>query len=106
MNASPSVSHDPIAHGTGSAEMIDTAREMLTRLDTFTIAGQHHVMEKLIGFAELQIARAARRSGPASRRVLWEQLECLRSEANHIVPNVPGFTRRAESLMALLTMLA
>jgi hypothetical protein len=106
MNASPSASNDWVAPWPVPADPIDTVREMLSMLETLTIAGQHHVMEKVIGFSEVRIAREVRRLGGASRRGLWEQLDCLRREANHIVPDVSTFARRAESLLALLSMLA
>jgi hypothetical protein len=106
MSASPSISLDRVARWPVPADPIDTVREMLSMLETLTIAGQHHVMEKVIGFAEVRIAREVRRGGAASRRGLWEQLDCLRREAGHIVPDVSSFARRGESLMALLAMLA
>jgi hypothetical protein len=106
MNALPSASHDRIGGWSVPADPIDTVREMLSILETLTIAGQHHIMEKVIGFAEVRIAREVRRGSGTSRRGLWEQLDCLRREADHIVPDVASFARRAESLMALLAMLA
>jgi hypothetical protein len=107
MSASlPMITDEPVAPWVGTADPIDTVREMLAMLETITIAGQRHVMEKVTVFAEARIGRVARRAGPAARRVLWEQLDCLRREAERIVPDVATFTRRAESLMALLSMLA
>ena len=56
------------------ADQVRTIREMLRTLDAQTIAGQHHVIDKVVAFVAPQIERAMLRLGPRNRRMLLEQL--------------------------------
>lgn len=84
------------------ADQVRTIREMLRTLDAQTIAGQHHVIDKVVAFVAPQIERAMLRLGPRNRRMLLEQLVLFKTEATRQVPAVPVFVRRTEGLLTLL----
>jgi hypothetical protein len=75
---------------------------MLPTLETLTTAGQHHIMNKVVAFIDDQVDRMVRRASPGNQRMLAEQLVCLKRESDRLLPDVREFTRRAESLLALL----
>jgi hypothetical protein len=79
-----------------------TIREMLATLDTLTVAGQRHLMTKVIAFVDGQVARAIQRAGHGDRSMLLEQVALLRRESDRQLPSVPAFGERAERLIALL----
>jgi hypothetical protein len=86
------------------ADKLATVRQMLATLNTVTIAGQHHVMTKVLAFVDGQVERAIDQGAAGNRRLLLEQLALLRRESGRQAPSVPAFGERAESLLALLTM--
>jgi hypothetical protein len=81
-------------------------REMLSTLENQTTAGQHHVMDKVVDFLQVQVWRAARAAGPGSRPALVELLGHLRRETDRLLPSVETFTDRAEHLVTLLSAVA
>jgi hypothetical protein len=86
------------------ADKLATVRQMLATLNTVTIAGQRHVMTKVLAFVDGQVGRAIGQGAAGNRRVLLEQLALLRRESDRQLPSVPSFGETAESLLALLTM--
>jgi hypothetical protein len=88
------------------AEELTTIRQMLATLDTLTIAGQRHLMTKVIAFVDIQVERAIQRTGTEDDGTLVEQLALLRRESDRQVPSVPAFGERAERLIAFLATAA
>lgn len=77
--------------------------EMLGMLDTLTIAGQRHLMEKIVSFVDTQTRSAAVRMSNGNRAALFEVLTRLRQESQRLVPDPVRFIRHAENLIALLS---
>lgn len=80
-------------------------REMLLMLDSLTIAGQRHLMEKVVRFAEEQLPRITSGVGRRNLSAVETIVNQLRRESERMVPNVVAFSRGAESLLALLVAL-
>jgi len=89
---------------TSLAEKLATIRQMVATLDTVTIAGQRHLMAKVLAFVGGQVERAIRHAGAGNRGMLLEQLALLKRESDRQLPSVPAFGQRAESLIALLAI--
>ncbi|HVU34660.1 MAG TPA: hypothetical protein VHE61_14595 [Opitutaceae bacterium] len=102
MEGQQSFAHDrAIALAPLAARML-TIREMLANLDTLTIAGQQHLMNRVAAFIEGQVTEVPRGAGGANRRMLTEQLELLKHESGRPLPSVSAFRRRADNLLDLL----
>lgn len=85
--------------------MLGTIREMIGRLDSLTIAGQRHVMDKVVTALRAEITQAARTS-ERNRRAVVDHLGLLAAQSEGSWPDVRGFSLRAENLVALLSSLA
>jgi hypothetical protein len=88
---------------TSLTEKLAIVRQMVATLDTATIAGQRHLMAKVLAFIDGQVDRAISFAAPENQDVLLARLRLLRSEASRQLPSVPVFGERTESLIALLT---
>ena len=84
------------------ARQLSVIREMLGMLDTLTIAGQRHVMEKVVSFVDTCARAPAVRPTPGHRETLFELVLQLRKESERLVPDSLRFAERAEDLIALL----
>ena len=73
--------------------------EMMDSIDTLTIAGQRHMMMKVVRFLERQLAlvRAGER-----RPLVFRSLGRLAHEAERQTPNARAFNRRAAVLISLI----
>jgi len=56
---------------TSLAEKLATIRQMLTTLDTVTIAGQRHLMTKVLAFVDGQVQRSAIIRAPGTAPCCW-----------------------------------
>lgn len=78
-------------------------REMLSTLETLTVAGQRHTMAKIAGF----LAETVERPGPAvslrTRSASSELLSWLARESERLSPDVGRFCWAAQSLLGLLS---
>lgn len=86
------------------ADKVATVREMLARLDTVTIAGQRHLMGKVVAVVDSQAERAIHHAEPGRGRAWLDDLAFLRHESDRQLPSVPAFGARADSLLSLLSM--
>jgi hypothetical protein len=80
-------------------------REMLLMLDSLTIAGQRHIMEKVVRFVEEQLPRARSSLSRRNLGAIEAIMKQLRHESDRLVPDVSVFSRGAQSLLALLVAL-
>lgn len=80
-------------------------REMLLMLDSLTIAGQRHLMEKVVRFVEDQLPRIGASLGRRNLGAIETLVNQLRRESDRLVPDVAAFSRGAETLLALLVAL-
>ncbi|HVT08377.1 MAG TPA: hypothetical protein VHO67_13040 [Polyangia bacterium] len=80
-------------------------REMLLMLDSLTIAGQRHLMEKVVKFVEEEVPRTAVGLSRRNQAAVDAIIDQLRRESDRLVPDVCAFTRGAESLLALVAAL-
>ena len=103
MELTQSIPDDRFSRSPSLVEKLTTIRQMLATLETVTIAGQRHLMTKVVAFVDGQVSRAISQAGPGNRRMLLEQLMLLKGEAGRQLPSVPVFGARAENLLALLT---
>ena len=94
---------EPIHSISEEALRLTTIRQMLATLDTLTIAGQRHLMSKVVAFVSGQVERVVREGGRVNRRMLLDQLTLLKRESDRQLPSVSTFSARADSLIALLT---
>jgi hypothetical protein len=83
-----------------------TIREMLSRLDTLTMAGQRHSMSKIVAFVGSHVRRTLRQVGTRNGRTLVELIERLQGESERSLPDIAIFSRRAEDLLVLLSAVA
>jgi hypothetical protein len=93
---------NPVSRRPSLGEEFATIRQMLATLDSLTIAGQRHLMAKVVSFVDGQMTRVLQHVGPGNRRTLLDQLALLKGESDRQLPSVPVFGQRAESLIALL----
>ena len=84
------------------ASEIAVIREMLATFESLTVAGQRHVMEKVVSFVDARARGAAGRMSHRNRVTLSELLTQLQKESQRMMPDPCGFARRAENLIALL----
>ncbi|HVV48369.1 MAG TPA: hypothetical protein VHO06_01800 [Polyangia bacterium] len=84
------------------ARQLPVIREMLGTFDTLTIAGQRHLMEKVVGFVDSKTRAVGPRMSNRNRATLLELLTRLRQESQRLVPDPVCFTRHAENLITLL----
>jgi hypothetical protein len=86
-----------------SARESGLIREMLSTLETLTVAGQRHTMGKIAGF----LTETIERPGPAvslrTRSAAGELLTRMAHESERLSPDVGSFCWAAESLLVLLT---
>jgi hypothetical protein len=80
-------------------------REMLLMLDSLTIAGQRHLMEKVVRFVEDQLPRVRAGVGRRNLTGIESIVKQLQRESDRLVPDVAAFSRGAEALLALLVAL-
>ena len=81
---------------------LSVVREMLGTFDTVTIAGQRHVMDKVIAFVEEQIRHAGTHVSQRNQATLADLMTHIRSESERLSPDSARFAQRAESLISLL----
>jgi len=84
---------------------LSVIREMLVMLDSLTIAGQRHLMEKVVHFVEEQVPRLSASVSRRNHAAVGTILDGLRRESDRLVPDVAVFSQGAESLLALLAAL-
>jgi hypothetical protein len=77
-------------------------REMLGNLDTLTIAGQHHIIDKVIAFVDARVRQAATRASKRNSATLMDVMTQLRNESDRLSPDSTRFAQRAENLISLL----
>jgi hypothetical protein len=76
--------------------------QMLSMIDSLTAPGQRHMMTKVLGLIAEEASRVPRGTVVASQRMIVDQLNALRKEAERSWPDPAAFCRRAESVIALL----
>lgn len=81
---------------------LSVIREMLGTLDTLTIAGQHHDIDKVIAFVGGQVQRARTQVSGRNRTTLMDLMTQLRNESDRLFPDSTRFAQRAENLISLL----
>jgi hypothetical protein len=74
---------------------VEVAAEMLSILDTLTMAGQRHMMARITGL----LAGEAQRRHRATR---W--FDGLARESQRMAPDVAAFRRQAEPILAALSL--
>ena len=93
---------EPIENRSIDRPTLSVIREMVGTLDTLTIAGQRHVMDKVVAFVDEQVRHATPRVSKRNRATLGEVMTQLRSESDRVFPDSARFAQRAESLIRLL----
>jgi len=84
---------------------LTVVREMLLMLDSLTIAGQRHLMEKVVRFVQDQLPRLGTSLGRRNLGGIETIVKQLERESDRLVPDVSAFSRGAEALLALLVAL-
>ena len=80
-------------------------REKLLMLDSLTIAGQRHLMEKVVRFVADQLPRMGASVGRRNLSGIEAIVKQLQRESDRLMPDVSAFSRGAEALLALLVAL-
>jgi len=83
-----------------------TVREMVASLDTLTLAGQRHLMAKVVTFMRDHGLVALRQVGRNDQRTAAELLEHLSVESERRLPDAGAFGPCAETLVELLAEVA
>lgn len=81
---------------------LSTIREMLATLNTLSIAGQRHLMGKVIAFIDGHVERIMREARDSAARRLAEHLAMLKDESERPLPSVARFGRHTETTLELL----
>ena len=92
----------PSDDGLNFATQVSVVRQMLPTLQTLTAAGQQNIMSKIVTFTRDQAERARHGLSARNRRMLAELLGHLTHESERLSPGILAFSRRAESLLALI----
>ncbi|HEX3903887.1 MAG TPA: hypothetical protein VH853_13690 [Polyangia bacterium] len=71
-------------------------------METQTVAGQQHTMEKVAAFLRSRIRQGAITGTPGNRRELLQMVDRLEREARRQAPDVRLFGDRTEALVVLL----
>ena len=106
IDSHPSQSHPDSTGEVSLLRQLSTIQEMLASLDTLTIAGQQHVMAKVVGFIRARTGEALGRVGRNNQRTAVDLLQHLATESERRLPDVRSFGPPAESLLALLAAAA
>ncbi len=78
--------------------------EMLRDLEEQTGAGRRYTMEKIVAFfRQQQIGYGARAVGRRNAGALSYLVDQLASASEHLIPDVPHFRGRVETLLSLLS---
>jgi hypothetical protein len=84
------------------AEKTPVILQMISMIDSLTAPGQRHMMTKVLGLIAEDASRVPRGTTVASQRMIVDQLNALRREAERPWPDPVAFSHRAESVLALL----
>ncbi len=106
MNASLNLNRDATAVHPAAFDWSSVVHEMLSNLDNVSVAGQHHVMDKIIRFVEAEASPALRHMRARNRLAFTELVAGLRHESARPCPDVASFTRGGEAVSALLATMA
>jgi hypothetical protein len=87
-------------------EKRQAVREMLAALETATLAGQHHLMKKVLGVLGQEAFRSQGRIAEPQRRALANSIDALAREASRRAPDEAAFARTAAALVDGLPALA
>lgn len=88
--------------GVRLARLLPIIREIVSDLETLTLAGQRLTMVKVVELIQDRVRELAPFVGPRNGQAIQELVERLGHEADHRYPDVAVFTNGAESLLALL----
>jgi hypothetical protein len=80
-------------------EKRQAVREMLAALETATLAGQHHLMKKVLGVLGQEAFLSQGRIAEPQRRALATSIEALAREASRRAPDEAAFARTAAALV-------
>ena len=83
--------------------VLATIREMIGGLDSLTMAGQRHMMGKVVTALRDHVTQKPRAPSERNRRALVDHLGQLTLESAGHWPDVRGFSQRVEDLVALLS---
>ena len=86
-----------------SSAKLEVVRDLLAALDSATIAGQRHLMERIIGLVGPDVARVTGQLTDRRRTIIARSLDELAREAARLVPDAGAFRRQAEVLMDVLS---
>jgi hypothetical protein len=106
MNASMTVDLDATARRPWLADRFAVVREMLSDLDNLTVAGQQHVMAKILRFLEAASRPTLGRMRARNRLAFNQLFASLRHESARLSPDVASFVHGADGVIALLAALA
>jgi hypothetical protein len=96
----------PCENSSSFLRQLTVLPEILSTLDTLTTAGQHYVMSKVLAFILDQAGRACRGLSASNQRMFVELIEHLTYESERLSPDTRRFSHRAESMVALLGVIA
>ena len=88
------------------SRQLPVAREMIASLDTLTPAGRRHMMGKIVALLDAIVIQDVCAGSGRNRHALADLVERLSWESERVWPDVPGFSRRAETLVDLLAAIA
>ena len=84
------------------ARQLSTIREMLETLDTLTMAGQRHIMGKVVSFIRDNGSQLAHLMGCCDDGLVGDLLTRLALESERVAPDARRFGQQANNLVDLL----
>jgi hypothetical protein len=81
-------------------------REMLAALEHATVAGQHHLMRKVLVLLDEEVSSSSRSLQDGQRRAIAATLAALGREVERIAPDGVTFTRGATEIVDALAAVA
>ncbi len=81
---------------------LSTIREMLGTLDTLTMAGQRHIMAKVVSFIRANGSQLAQLMGCSDDGLVGDLLGRLALESERLAPDARRFGQQAHNLVDLL----
>jgi len=90
------------SHGSCVLSGLGTIREMLSSIDSVTLAGQRYTMSKIIAFFEELGANVYVGVSERSQVLIARLLNQLGHESARPLPDAPRFTQHATDVLALL----
>lgn len=77
-------------------------RSMVRSIDTLTLAGQRHELNKIVGLLEEEVVSGRSHDSTSRLETIESLLAALRQEARRLLPDVRSFAAQAEIVIGVM----